>query len=147
MNVAQLKSGDAFGEEALLANTQRNATVTMLADGSLFRLAKIHFDEILRAPLLREISVIEANAIVARGGQWIDVRYPSESQTDRLPEALNIPLGEVRNAAGLLDADREYVVYCQTGHRSSAAPFLLAQRGLSAYVLAGGLAARQTHQR
>jgi rhodanese-related sulfurtransferase len=146
MKVAQLKAGDAFGEEALLTNTQRNATVTMLADGSLFRLAKDHFDEMLRAPLLREISLAEANAIVARGGQWIDVRYPSEYQTDRLPEALNIPLGEVRNAAGLLDVRREYVVYCQTGRRSSAGAFLLAQRGLSTYVLAGGLAARQLQQ-
>jgi rhodanese-related sulfurtransferase len=144
MKIAQLKAGDAFGEEALLTNTQRNATVTMLTDGSLFRLAKEHFDEMLRAPLLREISRPEAEAVVARGGQWIDVRYPSEYQSDRFPEALNIPLGEIRNAAGILDARREYVVYCQTGRRSSAAAFLLAQRGLSTYVLAGGLAAWQT---
>lgn len=147
MKIAQLKAGDAFGEEALLANALRNATVTMQADGSLLRLAKEHFDEMLRVPLLREIAFAEAETIVARGGQWIDVRYPSESQIDRLPEALNIPLGEVRNAAGILDASRPYVVYCQTGRRSSAAAFLLAQRGVNTYVLAGGLAARPAHHK
>ncbi len=141
MKVAQLKAGDAFGEEALLADIKRNATVTMLADGSLLRLSKVHFDEMLRAPLLREIPRTEAEAIVAQGGQWLDVRYPSEYQFDRLPGALNIPLGEVRNAAAILDRTRAYVVYCQTGRRSSAAAFLLAQRGLNTHVLAGGLAA------
>ncbi|MFN0302318.1 MAG: cyclic nucleotide-binding domain-containing protein [Burkholderiales bacterium] len=141
MKLAQLKSGDAFGEEALLSDIRRNATVMMVADGSLFRLSKAHFDEMLRAPLLREVPGPEAKAIVARGGQWIDVRYPSEYQFDRLPDALNIPLGEVRNAPRILDPGREYVVYCQTGRRSAAAAFLLAQRGLNTYVLAGGLAA------
>ena len=141
MKVAQLKAGDAFGEEALLADIKRNATVTMIADGSLLRLSKVHFDEMLKGPLLREISHAEAEAMIGRGGQWLDVRYPSEYQFDRLPDALNIPLGEVRSAVNLLERSREYVVYCQTGRRSSAAAFLLAQRGFNTYVLAGGLAA------
>ena len=83
------------------------------------------------------------SASVARvndnGGQWIDVRYPSEYQFNKRPGALNIPLSEIRNAAGILERGREYVLYCQTGRRSSAAAFLLAQRGFTAYVLAGGL--------
>jgi hypothetical protein len=36
--VAELKSGDAFGRRPG-ANAKRNATVTMLADGALLRLA------------------------------------------------------------------------------------------------------------
>ena len=140
MKIAQLKAGDSFGEEALISEGNRNATVTMLTDGMLLRLAKSDFDELLRKPLLKEVDLGEARARAARGGQWLDVRYPSEYQQDKVPGALNIPLSEIRNAASILDSRREYVVYCQTGRRSSAAAFLFAQRGFNAAVLAGGLA-------
>jgi rhodanese-related sulfurtransferase len=139
MRLAELKSGDAFGEEALVANAKRNATVTMLADGMLLRLAKEDFNELLKKPLLHGVNLEQARAKVAAGGQWIDVRYPSEYQYDKLPGAINIPLSEVRNAVKVLDRSREYVLYCQSGRRSSAAAFLLAQRGLKAFVLEGGL--------
>jgi len=67
------------------------------------------------------------------------VRYPSEYQYDKFPGAINIPLSEVRNAVGVLDRQREYVLYCQSERRSAAAAFLLAQRGYRAFLLAGGL--------
>jgi len=139
MRLAELKSGDAFGEEALVANAKRNATVTMLAEGSLLRLAKEDFNELLKKPLLQSLDMEQARKKVAAGGQWIDVRYPSEYQYDKLPGAINIPLSEVRNAVKVLDRSREYVIYCQSGRRSSAAAFLLAQRGFKAFVLEGGL--------
>jgi rhodanese-related sulfurtransferase len=139
MRLAELKGGDAFGEEALVANAKRNATVTMLAEGSLFRLSKEDFNELLKKPLLQSVTMDEARAKIAAGGQWIDTRYPSEYQYDKLPGAINIPLSEVRNAVKVLDRSREYVLYCQSGRRSSAAAFLLAQRGFRAYVLEGGL--------
>ena len=139
MRLAELKSGDAFGEEALVANAKRNATVTMLAGGSLLRLAKEDFNELLKKPLLQSLDMAQARKKVTAGGQWIDVRYPSEYQYDKLPGAINIPLSEVRNAVRVLDPSREYVLYCQSGRRSSAAAFLLAQRGFKAFVLEGGL--------
>ena len=139
MKLAELKAGDPFGEEALVANAKRNATVTMLAEGSLFRLAKEDFNELLKKPLLQSVTMDEARAKIAAGGQWIDTRYPSEYQYDKLPGAMNIPLSEVRNAVKVLDRTREYVLYCQSGRRSSAGAFLLAQRGFRAFVLEGGL--------
>ncbi|HEY6570418.1 MAG TPA: cyclic nucleotide-binding domain-containing protein [Candidatus Limnocylindrales bacterium] len=139
MKLAELKGGDAFGEEALVANAKRNATVTMLAEGSLFRLAKEDFNELLKKPLLQSVTMEQARAKVGGGGQWIDTRYPSEYQYDKLPGAINIPLSEVRNAVKVLDRTREYILYCQSGRRSSAAAFLLAQRGFRAFVLEGGL--------
>jgi rhodanese-related sulfurtransferase len=139
MKLAELKSGDAFGEEALVANAKRNATVTMLTEGSLFRLAKEDFNELLKKPLLQSVTMEQARAKIAAGGQWIDTRYPSEYQYDKLPGAINIPLSEVRNAVKVLDRTREYVLYCQSGRRSSAGAFLLAQRGFRAFVLEGGL--------
>ena len=139
MLLAELKSGDAFGEEALVSEVKRNATVTMKSDGALLRLSKKDFIELLRQPLLSRLSPEEARAKIASGAQWIDVRYPSEYQYDKLPGAINIPLSEIRNAFGALDKGKEYVLYCQSERRSAAAAFLLAQRGYRAFVLAGGL--------
>jgi len=139
MQLAELKSGDAFGEEALVSDAKRNASVTMKSGGALLRLGKREFVDLLREPLLQRVSYDEARQRAAMGGQWIDVRYPSEYQYDRLPGAINIPLAEIRNAFNVLDKERDYVVYCQSERRSSAAAFLLAQQGFKAYLLSGGL--------
>ncbi len=147
MPLADLKAGDAFGEEALIAEGSRNATATMKTDGRLLRLSKHDFEELLKRPLLTEISFFEAGRRVARGAQWLDVRFPSEFQHDRIQGAVNIPLGELRHALTVLDTRSEYITYCQSGRRSAAAAFLLAQHGFRAAVLVGGLyGARESSQ-
>ncbi|MBL8485055.1 MAG: rhodanese, partial [Rhodocyclaceae bacterium] len=133
------KSGDAFGEEALVADAPRNASVRMTRDGVLYRLEKNAFKELLRDPLLKYVDFDTARAMAARGAQWLDVRFPAEFLGAHLPGAINLPLGEVRNAFQSLDRQRTYLVCCQSGRRSSAAAFLLAQHGFDAYLLKGGL--------
>jgi len=137
--LAELKVGDAFGEEALVAEAKRNATVTALTDGQLLRLNRPDFIELLREPLLRRIGFEEASAKVRRGALWLDVRYPSEYQYDKLPGAINVPLAEVRNMFAVLDRTKEYIAYCQSGRRSAAAAFLFAQRGFKVWLLEDGL--------
>jgi rhodanese-related sulfurtransferase len=137
--LAELKSGEAFGEEALVSEAKRNATVTSLGEGELLRLERKHFDELLREPLLRRVGFGEAAEKVRRGALWLDVRYPSEYQYDKLPGAINVPLAEVRNMFAVLDRSKEYVAYCQSGRRSAAAAFLFAQRGFKVWLLDGGL--------
>jgi rhodanese-related sulfurtransferase len=137
--LAELKSGDAFGEEALASDARRNATVTMATDGRLLRLGKQDFRDNLGEPLLQRVSYAEGLERMQRGAAWLDVRYPSEYRYDRLPGALNVPLNEVRNSFSVLDPEREYVIYCQSGRRSSAAAFLFAQRGFKVSLLEGGL--------
>lgn len=139
IDLAELDVGDAFGEEALIAETARNASVAMLTDGELLRLDNADFVRLLREPLLQRIDAREAARRVAAGAVWLDVRFPAEYRDDGLPGALNIPLNELRDALPGLAADREYVAYCQTGRRSSAAAFLLSQRGFRASLLHGGL--------
>jgi CRP-like cAMP-binding protein len=137
--LAELKSGDAFGEEALVSEAKRNATVTALTDGELLRARRADFNELLREPLLKRLSFDGALRKVAAGALWLDVRYPSEYQQDKLAGAINVPLAEVRNVFAVLDRSREYVAYCQSGRRSAAAAFLFAQRGFRVWLLEGGL--------
>jgi rhodanese-related sulfurtransferase len=137
--LAELKGGDAFGEEALVSEAKRNATVVSLGDAVLLRLSKHDFDQLLREPLLRRVPFGEAAERVRRGALWLDVRYPSEYQYDKLPGAINVPLAEVRNMFAVLDKNKEYVAYCQSGRRSAAATFLFAQRGFKVWLLDGGL--------
>lgn len=136
--LAELKAGDAFGEEALVSDNKRNATVTMKSDGVLLRLNKQDFIELLKAPLLSKIAMAEAEKKVKAGAIWLDVRFPSEYKFDHLPDAINTPLHEIRSVRGSLDPQKEYIAYCQTGRRSSAAAFILAQHGFKVYVLDGG---------
>jgi rhodanese-related sulfurtransferase len=137
--LAELRPGDAFGEEALVSEAKRNASVTALTDGRLLRVGRKDFNELLREPLLRRLRFRQGVDKVRAGALWLDVRYPSEYQHDKLPGALNVPLGEVRNMFEVLDHGREYVVYCQSGRRSAAAAFLFAQRGFRVWLLDGGL--------
>lgn len=139
LELAELVGGDAFGEDALIEGTPRNSTVTMVTDGVLLRIAKEDFCTLLREPLLERVSRSEAEARARSGAVWLDVRFPAEYAFDKIYGAINIPLNEIRNAANSLDPARQYIAYCQSGKRSSAAAFLLSQRGYRACVLEGGL--------
>ena len=139
IKLAELGVGDSFGEEALIAEAKRNATVTMTTEGVLMRLNKQDFRELMNAPLLQWVSPAEARAIIARGGRWLDVRLPSEHQTLTIEGALNVPLYLIRLKLSMLDRKTPYVVYCDTGRRSSAAAYILVERGFDAYVLTGGV--------
>ncbi|HEY8119107.1 MAG TPA: cyclic nucleotide-binding domain-containing protein [Methylophilaceae bacterium] len=136
--LAELKDGDAFGEEALVSDNKRNATVTMKTDGSLLRLNKMDFIELLKAPLINHISRADAEQKIQEGSVWLDVRFPSEYKYDHLPNALNAPLNEIRNLVSKLEKDKQYIAYCQTGRRSSAAAFILVENGFKVFVLDGG---------
>jgi rhodanese-related sulfurtransferase len=140
LQLAELQAGDVFGEEALISDATRNATVIMQTNGVLLRLNRQDFLHLLQEPLLHKIAFSEAQQAVQEGGAlWLDVRHPPEYRYDRLLGALNIPLNDIRNAIGVLDHDKKYIVYCQSGRRSAAAAFILAQAGYQVQVLDGGL--------
>lgn len=144
VKLAELKEGDAFGEEALVSDNKRNATITMATDGKLLRLNKTDFVELLKAPLISQVNMDEAKRMAQTGAVWLDVRFPSEYKFDHLDDAVNTPLNEIRTQIDTLDKSKEYVVYCQTGRRSSAAVFILAQYGVKSFVLQGGTRAQRT---
>ena len=136
--LAEISTGAGFGEEALASDTKRNATVTMKTDGQLLRLKKQDFVQLLKAPIVNTIKMDEAKVKVVNGAIWLDVRFASEYKFEHITGAINAPLHELRALAASLDQQFEYIAYCQTGRRSSAAAFILAQLGLKAVVLEGG---------
>jgi CRP-like cAMP-binding protein/rhodanese-related sulfurtransferase len=141
IRLAELGPGDSFGEEALIAEAKRNATVVMSTDGTVMRLGKHDFQTLLNEPLLQWVDYERACNIVADGGKWLDVRLPSEFQNFHIEGAVNIPLYFIRLRFNQIDMNTPYVVCCDTGRRSSAGAYILSERGYEAYVLRGGLAA------
>ncbi|MDT8386584.1 MAG: cyclic nucleotide-binding domain-containing protein [Thiogranum sp.] len=138
IRLAELGPGDSFGEEALICDEPRNASVSMISDGSLMRLSKPDFDELLKGPVLCEVSLDEGRAMAADGAVWLDVRLESEHANAALPDSLNVPLCLLRLRARELDPERTYIAYCDSGQRSAAAAYLLSEAGLDVCVLAGG---------
>jgi CRP-like cAMP-binding protein/rhodanese-related sulfurtransferase len=139
IKLAELGVGDTFGEEALISQNRRNATVTMVTDGTVMRLAKDDFNRLLNEPLLDWVDHASAKDIVSHGGRWLDVRLPSEFEAYHEQDAINIPLYFIRLKLGTLDPNVTYVLCCDTGRRSSAAAFILNERGFTTRVLKGGL--------
>lgn len=139
IKLAEIDAGTGFGEEALISGARRNADVKMVTDGVLMRLAKSDFDALLKQPVLHSVRYEKAQEMVAQGATWLDVRLESEYKNGSLPGSIHIPLYLLRIKVPGLDRNRRYIVYCDTGRRSSSAAYLLNERGFDAYVLEGGL--------
>ena len=142
IKLAELNIGDTFGEEALISEAKRNATVTMQSDGAVMRLGKDDFKKLLNEPMLDWLTMPQAEEIIRTGGQWLDVRLPSEFENQHLDGAINIPLYFIRLKISTLDSSKRYIVCCDTGRRSSAGAYILSERGYQAYVLQGGINAQ-----
>lgn len=136
--VAEVGVGRCFGEDALVYETVRNASVTMTSDGVLMRLDKSSFKLLLLEPQVKEAKETDtydpANAPV-----YIDVRTQEEYDAGHLALSANIPLSLLALKQRLLRRDVAYVLYCDTGRRSRAAAYLLSKQGYETSALCGGL--------
>jgi len=139
--IAYLVRGDSFGEDALISNNVRNATITMMKDGKLMRLSKSNFSELLKQPVVEWLSPGKASIAVRQGAGILDVRLLEEFEERAIKGAVNIPLIRLREQISTLQKGKKYVVYCNTGERSAAAAFILNKLGFDAAALQGGLSA------
>jgi len=139
--LAELADGDCFGEEALVLDVKRNATVSMLTDGVLMRLAKQDFIELLQKPLVRYVDYEAAVQMVDAGAVWVDVRTAEEYDSGAIEDSVNIPLSSVRREMHDLVFNVPYMLCCDTGQRSTSAAFILSHKGFDVYVLEDGLPA------
>lgn len=74
---------------------------------------------------------------LAQGAVLLDVRTAGELAKGYFPEALSIPLDELRSRIDELDPSRQYIVSCHSGLRSYLAERLLKQHGFQVKNLDG----------
>lgn len=90
-----------------------------------------------RDGLTRSIQWHELAAQLDDGAVLVDVRTPDEYAAGSLPDAVNIPLDDLRERAPELDG-RRVVVHCQVGQRGHTAARLLTHLGFDVVNLDGG---------
>jgi len=72
----------------------------------------------------------------------LDVRESIELAVENVPEAVNIPLRELRARLDELPQDKEILVICRSGQRAYYATRILLQNGFKARTLSGGMLSR-----
>ncbi|GAA5316165.1 MAG: hypothetical protein AseanaTS_13700 [Candidatus Pelagadaptatus aseana] len=131
----QLQQGQFFGEEALVGDAPRNASITMLSDGYLMRLEKADFKSLLQEPVQKFIQFEELQGLAPASYQLLDVRLPLEFRHQHVPGSRNINLPALRDKLKELDTGVRYVITDDAGRRSQVAAYLLCQQGFDAVIL------------
>lgn len=138
--VNRLSAGDAFGQDALIQDSYRSATIKMTTPGNLLVLYKKDFNDLLHSEMIREIDTEQAQQFIQSGeAKWLDCRYDMEHKKSHLSGATLIPLNNLRHELHRLDQNQTYIVYCRNGRRSRLATYLLTEHGIDAMSLKGGI--------
>jgi rhodanese-related sulfurtransferase len=137
--VAKLENGQAFGEEALISNAKRNATVIMSTEGFLLRVPKDIFGNYMRDSLVTWMNGVQCQHEINKGARWLDVRSMADYRRGHMNNAISAPLADLRVRATDLDQATTYICCCGNGRKSATAAFILRQRGFNVGVLQGGL--------
>jgi CRP-like cAMP-binding protein len=133
--LAGISIGRCFGEDALVNEAVRNASVIMRTDGVLMRLDKQDFYRLLKEPLVPSVALENFAEQIAGGAVAVDVRSEEEYSELHLQASVNIPLNLLGIKSRMLDKNRTYIFYCDTGRRSRAAAHLLERQGYKALAL------------
>lgn len=131
-----LEEGQFFGEEALVADSPRNAKITMLSKGLLMRLAKEDFITLLHEPVESVLSFEQYQSESTRY-TLVDVRMPLEFRCHHVPGCQNLPLASLRERITSLSPNEHYLITDDAGRRSHLAAYLLCQAGFNAGILEG----------
>jgi signal-transduction protein with cAMP-binding, CBS, and nucleotidyltransferase domain len=146
IRLAQLTTGDTFGEDALLSDAPRNVTITALTDISLLRLNKQQFVTLIKEPSLTFINHIEMQAALKQGAILLDVRSPDDYAHYHLDGSINEPFFSLRMQLKTFNREKPVIVVCADGKISEAAVFLLLRNKINARILQGGMAGIKSGQ-
>ncbi|MDG1112830.1 MAG: cyclic nucleotide-binding domain-containing protein [Pseudomonadales bacterium] len=138
--VAKLTAGQSFGQDALVSDLPRNATIMATAPCELGMLTEADFEDLLLSPVIEVITPAEIEEAVRVQGtqvQILNLYQPDDLQPEAAAEELAIPFMALRNHIHEFSKEIVYVV------RGPASPkinllgaYLLNEAGHTAYVLA-----------
>ena len=111
--LAELIPGDFFGEDALIMDARRNATVAALEPGAVLRLPKDRFASLLVDNVVRFVRRAGEGECIDLSADW--------------------PLARLREALGELDPKRRYHVVGGALPERALATFILTQKGFDAW--------------
>jgi rhodanese-related sulfurtransferase len=137
--VATIGVGSVFGEDALVTNNPRNASVIMASDGVLMKLEKQSFYELLKQPVVTMVTPGNVFSFLQADAGLLDVRTQKEFELGHHKEAMNLPLHLSYLKSVLLDKDKQYITYSSSDERAKASAFLLAQQGFKVFAMQGGI--------
>lgn len=131
--IFHLVAGNYFGDEALVANTLRNADVTMKTDGVLGRVSSELFNKLIKEYLVSPIT----NDVYSQHQQIkvLDVRLPIEYQKEHYKDSENIPISNLRKKLEEFQQSTLYIITPENDCRSELATYLMRQAGFEAYHL------------
>ena len=148
----RLLGAQALGEDnvdkrisALAMALQMGATIYDLEEAELcyapqFGSAKdpVNFAGMVAAGVLRGDMPL-SHWKTAKAGFLLDVREQAELAVESVPEAVHIPIGQLRARLAELPRDREIHVICRSGQRAYYATRMLLQKGFNAKTVSGGM--------
>ena len=139
IKLGQLSDQDSFGEDALISGEPRNVSITALTDVSVLGLGREQFLTLIKEPTLKYVSYQDAQELVTKGADLIDVREPDQYQPKHLPYSVNLPFFSLRMHLKNLNRHHPIVVVCQNGKISETAAFILMRHKFNALILSGGI--------
>ena len=78
----------------------------------------------------------KAKDAVKNGAIIVDVRTPQEFAQKHIKDAINLPIEQIMKGNITLPQNKEIVVYCRSGSRSSMVAKVLIKKGWSVYDVA-----------
>ncbi|MFI3137890.1 MAG: cyclic nucleotide-binding domain-containing protein [Methylococcaceae bacterium] len=144
IKLAQLRSSDTFGEDALLSEQPINVSITALTNLSLLRLDKENFITLIKTPALKYIDAHDMERELQEGAYVVDVRSQDDYIAWHLKDSINAPFFSILMQSKTFDRKRTIIVACEDGKTSAAAAFFLLRHKFSAVILRNGLCSLPT---
>lgn len=139
VRLAKMVEGDGFGEEALITNCKRNASVIAQENVTLMRLTKDDFLDLLVTPLIRKVHINSLKSSLYKNSIILDIRTSIQFKQRSLDNAKHIPLSMMRLRIPTLDTSKQHLIYSDNEGDAKAAIFLLSQHGIDSLVILGSL--------